>query len=75
MQLPCEHDPVTERYLSTSEAARALRIDRTTLVRWIKRHGLKPADRTLGGHYRWDLEDLRRQLREAQERQERELGE
>jgi excisionase family DNA binding protein len=56
--------------MSTSEAARALRINRTTLVRWIKKHGLQPADRTLGGHYRWDIEDLRRQLREAQKRQE-----
>lgn len=61
--LLCEHDPVTERYLSTSEAARVLQINRTTLARWVKKYGLKPTDRTLGGYYRWDLEDLKRQLR------------
>lgn len=50
---------------SSEEAAEALRIDRSTLSRWVKRYGLRPADTTLGGHHRWDLDDLRQQLRRA----------
>lgn len=65
VRLLCETLRVTERYLSTREAAEALRIDRSTLSRWIKRYGLRPADTTLGGHHRWDLDDLRQQLRRA----------
>lgn len=58
--------------MSTSEAARALNVDRTTLARWVRDYGLKPTDTTLGGHYRWDLDDLKRQLREAQQRRKAE---
>ena len=63
---------MTERYVNTREAARALGVHRTTLVRWVHAFELVPAETTMGGHFRWDLEDLRRQLREAQERQKRE---
>lgn len=66
-RLLCETLPVTERYLSTREAAEVLRIDRSTLSRWIKKYKLKPTDTTLGGHHRWDLEDLKRQLRRIQD--------
>lgn len=53
---------MTERYLTTGEAADALRVSRPTLRRWVKDYGFKPAMVTAGGHYRWDLEDLRRQV-------------
>jgi hypothetical protein len=45
---------------------------------WIKKYHLESTDTTLGGHMRWDLEDLRRQinrvrdeLRQAREQRER----
>lgn len=57
-----EAGPVTERYLTTGEAARALGVHRTTLVRWIALYNLSPAETTMGGHFRWELAELRRQL-------------
>jgi DNA-binding transcriptional MerR regulator len=63
---------VTERYLRTADAAKALDVHRTTLAKWVHKYGLEPAAVTMGGFYLWDLDDLRRQLREAQERRKRE---
>ena len=54
---------MTERsYLTTGEAARALNVNPTTLQRWVRNYGIRPAVVTGGGHFRWDLDDLRRQL-------------
>jgi excisionase family DNA binding protein len=53
---------MARRYVSSSEAAEALGISSATLRRWIAKYDLQPADRTLGGHYRWDVDDLRRQV-------------
>jgi DNA-binding transcriptional MerR regulator len=50
--------------VSTGEAARALSIDRSTLGRWLRAGIVTAADRTAGGDYRWDVADLKRQLRE-----------
>jgi excisionase family DNA binding protein len=50
--------------LTTGEAADALGVARPTLRRWVKEYGFKPVMVTAGGHYRWDLDDLRRQLEE-----------
>ena len=62
--------------MSTGKAAEALGLPRSTLKYWIKKHGLEPADRTISGYPRWDLEDLRRQINrvrdEIQARRERE---
>lgn len=60
---------MTDRLLSTSEASRALGINRATLARWVTRYGLRPAEETIGGHYRWDLDDLRRQVQAIRERE------
>ena len=49
--------------VSTGVAARSLGVDRTTLGRWAKSGVVKPAVRTAGGHLKWDIEDLREQLR------------
>lgn len=55
------------RLVSSSKAARALGVDRATLWRWQKDGRVSPALRTAGGHLRWDLDQLHRQLRDAQE--------
>lgn len=52
----------TRVLVSSSAAARAVGVDRSTLTRWVQRGELRPASRTPGGHLRWDLDDLRRQL-------------
>ena len=50
-------DPV-----GTGEAARALKISRATLARWASAGYVTPVQRTVGGHLRWDLEQLRREI-------------
>ena len=50
--------------MTTSAAARFLGIDPSTLTRWVHSGVVKPARRTAGGHFRWDLEDLARQMDE-----------
>jgi excisionase family DNA binding protein len=50
--------------VGTGEAARRLGVARTTLARWVTEGRLTPTARTMGGHLRWDMDDLRNQLRE-----------
>lgn len=52
------------KLLATSEAARALGISGRSLSRWVQDGLITPALTTAGGHYRFDLDDLRRQLLE-----------
>lgn len=59
---PCDHRKVSERYVTTGQAAAAIGVSLSTLTRWVHKGWIKPALRTPGGHYRWDLADLRRQL-------------
>jgi predicted site-specific integrase-resolvase len=47
----------------TGDAAKALGISRGTLVRWWQAGDVTPALVTVGGQARWDVEDLRRQLK------------
>lgn len=51
-----------KRYLSSQEAADALGIGVSTLQLWAAKGLVTPAWRTPGGHTRWDLADLERQL-------------
>lgn len=48
--------------MTTTAAARELGVASTTLQRWVHRYGIKPSYVTGGGHFRWDMNDLRRQL-------------
>lgn len=57
-----------ERLVSTGEAARALGISRRTLAHYAKTGQLQPSLVLPSGYYRWDVEDIRRQLRELRER-------
>jgi len=51
-----------DRLLPTGEAAKAVGVDRTTLARWVSEGKVTPTWKTPGGHARWDVEDLKRQL-------------
>ena len=59
-----------DRLLSTGEAARALRLNSRSISRWAKQGLIKPALVTPGGQYRWDLDELREQLRTLRTRDE-----
>lgn len=54
--------------MTTAEAARVLGVSRSTVQRYVKAGLLRPAHVLPSGHLRWNLEDLRRQLREVRER-------
>jgi 8-oxo-dGTP diphosphatase len=53
--------------ITTGEAARELGVSRETLNAWVRDGKVIPHSKTIGGHMRWDLEQLRRQIRDAQE--------
>ncbi|MEU6699862.1 helix-turn-helix domain-containing protein [Pseudonocardia sp. NPDC046786] len=55
------------RLLSTGRAARALGVGHQTLADWVRTGKVKPTFTTAGGHYRFDLDDLRRQIAEITE--------
>lgn len=61
----CDNDRVNStpsKLVSTSTAARELGVATSTLSRWAAAGVITPARRTVGGHMRWDLDDLREQL-------------
>ncbi|WP_410669128.1 MerR family transcriptional regulator [Amycolatopsis sp. cmx-4-68] len=53
---------MSERLVPTGDAAKAIGVGRSTLARWVSEGLVKPTLVTPGGHARWDLDDLRRQL-------------
>jgi excisionase family DNA binding protein len=56
--------PVTDgQWVTTAEAARQIGVGKSTLQRWAKQGLVTPAWRTPAGMARWDIEDLRRQLK------------
>jgi DNA-binding transcriptional MerR regulator len=59
------------RLVSTGEAARALGISRRTLSHYAQTKQLTPALVLPSGRYKWDVADVRRQLRELGELRER----
>jgi excisionase family DNA binding protein len=56
--------PSNPPYLTTGQAARLIGVHPTTLTRWTEAGKVTPALTTAGGHFRWDLDDLKRQLDE-----------
>lgn len=56
--MPTEPAPVP-----TSVAAAAIGVGHSTLARWWKEGKVTPVMVTPGGHARWNVEDLREQLR------------
>jgi excisionase family DNA binding protein len=55
------------RLLTTGELARELGVSRGAVVKWVRDGLIVPEFTTPGGHLRWDLEDVRRQVRELRE--------
>ena len=53
---------MAEKLASTGEAARAVGVSTRSLARWAQDGTVTPAVRTPGGHLRWDIDALRRQL-------------
>jgi DNA-binding transcriptional MerR regulator len=58
------------RLVPTGVAAREIGVDVRTLQRWAAEGLVKPALVTPGGHLRWDLDDLKAQLRDKRQRDE-----
>jgi DNA-binding transcriptional MerR regulator len=58
---------MTSDLVPTGVAAKAIGVDRGTLVRWQRAGLVTPALVTPGGHARWDIEDLKRQLRDQRQ--------
>lgn len=51
------------RLLATAEAARALGISTRSLTRWVRQGKIVPTLQTPGGQSRFDLDELREQLK------------
>lgn len=54
--------------MTTAQAARQLGVHRRTLARYAERGLLVPTLVLPSGHLRWNLDDVRRQLREIRDR-------
>lgn len=67
---------MADRLVGTGELARALGISPTSIRSWLAEGVISPSLRTKGGHYRWDVDDVRAQLKAyidaARERDKRE---
>jgi DNA-binding transcriptional MerR regulator len=61
---------MAERLVPTGDAAKAVGVDIRTLQRWVKNKIIKPHGYTAGGHMRWDVDRLRQELRDLQQRDE-----
>lgn len=57
-----DHDSVPGKLVSTGEAARMLGVNLRTLQRWASEGQIKPDWITPGGHMRWDVERLLRDI-------------
>lgn len=51
-----------DRLIASAEAARALGVHRSTLLRWQRDGLVTPAKVTIGGQARWRLAELERQV-------------
>jgi excisionase family DNA binding protein len=59
-----DHDAVSERLVSTGEAARRLGVNLRTLQRWASEGLIKPDWVTPGGHMRWNVDRLLKEIRQ-----------
>jgi DNA-binding transcriptional MerR regulator len=61
---------VPPKLVPTGVAAAEIGVARATLARWWQQGLVKPALITPGGHARWDVDQLRRDLRDLRQRDE-----
>ncbi|MGW5791003.1 excisionase family DNA-binding protein [Saccharopolyspora sp. NPDC003752] len=61
--------PESARLITSSEVARKLGVSRQTVARWVREGVITPAFVTAGGQGRFDLEQVKHQLREHGQRQ------
>jgi predicted site-specific integrase-resolvase len=54
---------MTDPLVPTGDAAKAIGVGHSTLARWWQEGAVTPTLVTPGGHARWNIEDLREQLR------------
>lgn len=59
--------PRKPRLLTTGELAEELGVSRGAVLKWTVDGLLKPTFTTMGGHHRWDLDDVREQIRKQRE--------
>jgi 8-oxo-dGTP pyrophosphatase MutT (NUDIX family) len=59
-----------KRLVTTGTAADEIGVSLTTLQRWAHAGLVEPASRTAGGHFRWDIADLKRQLDRHEQREQ-----
>ena len=57
-----------QRLLTTVELADALHVSRRTVVRWVAEHIITPTFTMPGGAFRFDLAEVREQLRRREGR-------
>jgi excisionase family DNA binding protein len=60
--------PRPDPMLTTSEAAAAVNVHRKTLSKYVADGKIKPTLRLPSGHMRWELDDLKAQLRALDDR-------
>lgn len=58
-----DHGRVSERLVSTGEAARRLGVNLRTLQRWASEGLVTPDWMTPGGHMRWDVDRLLQEVK------------
>jgi DNA-binding transcriptional MerR regulator len=58
--------------VSTAELARRLALSISSIKRYVAAGQITPEITTPGGHYRWNVESVRRQLRDLAQRRQRE---
>ncbi|GGJ01543.1 hypothetical protein GCM10011581_43430 [Saccharopolyspora subtropica] len=56
--------PGSARLVSSSEVARELGVTRQTVARWVRQGIITPAAVTAGGQARFDVDQVKQQLRE-----------
>lgn len=63
--------PRPERMLTTAEAADVIGINRKTLSKYVSQGKVRPTLRLPSGHMRWEIDDLKAQLRALDARDDR----